>query len=1021
MSTTSRPNFFIILDIDPSQSWSDQLFVETLDRKRSEWTKGSKNPKNRAKYSSYMELVPQIKVVMTDPEKRKQEGDEARRKESEALQEQREKLRASIGLVASKGYITEDEIKSVAKQYEKHLTEADVRAELKRQGIEIKSTLTKSEGLESYLEPSRFNRIKDDLEIFSKKDLYDFLEATVQTRTEDLRRRANDIYKQNQAKGAKTAQVTASSNLAGDAQDIFKDDMTRERYDRTIARDKFDSALRVRVREVVNASSERIIRAKQFEFLLSIARQEGLDIDRASDFIRESAMELKAAVEVSGQETIKQKLVCTSPSCRAVNDPSYNACSSCGTPLKITCPNCATVSSVNYRACPHCSFPVGNLSNVRSLLSDSQHLIKMKDYGNALECLELASREWSMIPPRSLEDSLTQEINQRLQQAKGFKTQYDRLLTDLRTAIDERRFYTARTVSRQVEAEFGFSDLKHEQDQIETALRQAETDVLSVRQAEARGGDVVEQYQSILWKCADCKAALDALAKIPPEPPSRLSAQVGNHMVRLSWTASSTRNIRYTVIRKVGSPPVSAKDGEQLTISPGTVYEDTKPTIGVPLFYAVYTNRESILSAIAAQLNQPVLMTEEVSDVVTQVSDRQVSLSWNVPPHAIDVAVFYSTAQQPDTKTGQRIEAINKSKISSTGLENGRTYYYTIYTLFKDHEGKTISSHGTSCRAIPEEPPSIIKTLQIELDQSTSQQQLRLSWQAPNKGEGAILISSQSPVLSKGSILPEGSLRSCGKLELSKSNKPEIFISIRDNENFYFTPIVLFQNTAFVGETVHYVNIEDVKNFRCLKQKDELHLQWDWCRNSQIVEVAYSSSGFSANQTESGVMRTRLTKTEYELLGYYPIKNLTENDYYITVHNVLTENGKSLISSAMSSSARCHISMSGDIHITYSIKRKRSLLKKKLTIEIKAVGKGELPNLVLVCKQRGAPLKREDGDVLLKIPKTIIVGQQSLEFQLEGRPGSYGKLFLEDNNLYKVSGGHIRIDHPALDNLETSL
>lgn len=1020
MPEISRPNFFILLDMDPTKPWSDKLFVEILERKRAEWTKGSKNPKNRAKYAGYMELVPRIKAVLTDPEKRKQEAVEATQQRSVAEQEWRDKFHESLDAVALKGFVTEDEIINLVKQYAGKIAELEVRAELKQKKIEIRTKSTKSETAD-YLDPSRFTRIKAALQIVRKKDLYDFLEASVQTRTEDLRQRAENTYKQNQSKGTKTAEVTASSELAGDAQDIFKDELGRTRYDLTIAYDKLDSILGVKVRDLVTSSSEKLIYSKQFEFLLDIARQEGLDIDRSSEFIREEAKKLKASVEVSGQEAIKQKIICTNPSCRTVNSPSHNACSKCGTPLKINCPNCKTLSLIEYRACPNCSFPVGNLSNVRSLLSDSQQLIGVNDYESAIQCLSLAQREWSMIPPRSLEDNLTQEINQQLKQATAHQTQRASLLDSLRDTIADRRFYAARTTLRQIEDEFGALESTRDRDQIEMTLRQVDTDLLSIRQAEARGSDVVEQYQAILWKCTDCQAALDGLKKIPPEPPSRLSAQSGNRVVRLSWVASSTRNIRYTIIRKQGSPPISSKDGQQLETFTGTVYEDTNPTIGVPLFYAVYTNRESILSAIAAQLSQPILLTEEVADVMTQVSDHQINLSWNVPAHAIDVAVFSSTTKQPDSKTGQQVEVINKSKISSTGLENGRSYYYTIYTLFKDHNGNTVYSRGTACRAVPEEPPSIITVLQIELDQSTSPKQLKLSWQPPSKGEGAVLVSTRSPALKKENILPESSLESHGKLELSKTNKSEVFIPIRDNESLYFTPIVLFQSTGFIGKTIHYVNLENVKNLRFQKQKNEVHLQWEWCKNSQIVEVAYSSSGFPSNQSDASVIRTRITKTEYELLGYYPIKNLAEKDYYISVHNVLIENGQDLIASAMTSSARCRLSMGSDLQITYLIKRKGIFLKKKLVIEIKVIGKGELPTLVLIGKQRAAPLKKEDGKILLKIPSSTISVQQTLEFEFDGRSGSYGRLFLEDTSLYKVSGGYVRIDHPALDKLEAFL
>ncbi|MBO3459015.1 zinc ribbon domain-containing protein [Aetokthonos hydrillicola Thurmond2011] len=1026
MTENSRPNFFILLDIDPTQPWSDFSFQEKLDLKRAEWTKKAKNPKNRLKYESYNRLVPQIKAVMGDVEQRKKEAAAAIQQQSLAQQKCLEEFQNELKLIAVKGYITDDEVSYLTKQYSDKITPQEISNELRKQGIQIQTKVAEAE---DFLDFSEMERIKENLEKLAKKDLYDFLGASTSSRTSDLRLRAEQIYKQNLAKADKSPEVTASSELAGDAKKNFKDEPTRSRYDRSLARDKFEVVLGDKVKKIVDISSQKVIRAQQFQHLLEIARSENLDIDQATEFIRDRAVKMRAAVELLAQPEVKQKLLCTNPACRTVNDSSHNACSNCGTPLKIACPSCGKVSPTEYRACPSCSFPIGNAFNVRSLIADSQQAIALKDYDNAASSLKLANQEWSTIPPRPINDELTTQINQLLQQVENYQQQKNSLLSQLSHAIDEHCFYQARTIFRQLETEFGMSELNSDKrfaiargyrHKIDAAIREAETALVKARDIETRGGDAVELYQNILWKCKDCKQALVSLAKIPPASPTELTAQVGHKVVRLQWKNSPTKNVHYTIVRKYGSAPISSHDGEQLDTIAHTIYQDINPTIGIPIYYAVYANRQSVLSTTAALLNKPVLITEDVANVVTQIADKQITLTWEVPQYASDVLVFSSTEHQPSLNNGHRVQVINKSRIVEQNLQNGKVYYYTIYTLFKNDEDKPVYSQGVSVLAIPEEPPSVIENLQIEAESSSSQKQVRLSWQTPRKGEVAILLSNTLPIFNKSNALPQSSISNYGKLFLTTNKSNEVLVPKLETEIVYFTPITLFNNMAYVGKTVEYVNIEDVRDLRCQKQRDELQLQWNWGPNCQQVIVAYSHKNFPSPESSSNVVRANLTKIQYDLLGYYPIKNLAPRDYYIVVYSVIIRNGQTIIASGLSTHARCLVNLTSDINIQYSIKRRWKLFgKNKLTLEIKVVGKGEMPELLLVCKPHGIPLKKDDGDIILRVPKLVITSaNETLGIDFEEHDQCYGKLFLEDDSLYKSRGGYVRIDHPSQENME---
>ncbi|ACK73980.1 hypothetical protein PCC7424_5402 (plasmid) [Gloeothece citriformis PCC 7424] len=82
MSEVSRPNFYKLLEIDPSLPWSDEEFRNIITNKQKEWTKKAKNPQYKQECNGYLQMVQLIEQVMSDPESREQEKKQALKIES---------------------------------------------------------------------------------------------------------------------------------------------------------------------------------------------------------------------------------------------------------------------------------------------------------------------------------------------------------------------------------------------------------------------------------------------------------------------------------------------------------------------------------------------------------------------------------------------------------------------------------------------------------------------------------------------------------------------------------------------------------------------------------------------------------------------------------------------------------------------------------------------------------------------------------------------------------------------------
>ena len=125
-------NFFILLDIDPSQPWSDDVFKKTLQAKRGEWTRISSNPRLAPQYKRYLDLVPQINLVMLSEESRKAEAAEDISIAAEGEKEAKEELERQLRLTAAKGYILKEETDKLVEQFKGQLLEERVRDEVRK-------------------------------------------------------------------------------------------------------------------------------------------------------------------------------------------------------------------------------------------------------------------------------------------------------------------------------------------------------------------------------------------------------------------------------------------------------------------------------------------------------------------------------------------------------------------------------------------------------------------------------------------------------------------------------------------------------------------------------------------------------------------------------------------------------------------------------------------------------------------------------------------------------------------------
>ena len=1006
--STQTPNYFELLDLDPNAKWDDEAFDRALTLKKAEWTKRARHPKYATLYHSYLDMVPTIIAVMSDAAQRDAQAKAALANRLEQQQQLQVQYNDELELLTAKGFVTEDDIAALAKRYAVIFAADDIRQSLKRRNLDIRESEADAERIDG----STLRTMEGHLAVLNKSDLYDFLGMPKTAPTMDLFTAGQNVYEATQRKATKTAEVTAQAMLAGYAMRFFKDETQRQAYDVALADRAYEETLGVPLLRLLQ-SGDKMLYAGQFQKLLESARVNGLDLDRAKDYVFQRAKQLGAAIEIVDAAPVKAQRVC--PNCATLNDERAKVCTSCGTPLEMTCPGCGNTILTEHNFCVHCNFPIGDLFLIQHRLDLAFDLLRDRQYALAEERLSNAWYLWNQLPERAFKNSMLTDMEWRFNQAEEEVQWQQAKLSQLRDFIDNKHFYAARDLLRTLQSELGENALAKQQQLIESTLTDVEA---RLKQARTVDNDAaVAMYVNILHDCADCQSARDELARIPPAPPTDLNVNPGTDVIYLEWQPSTSKDVRYIVVRKAGSMPTSAKDGVELTRTTGTRYDDAAPENGLPLFYVIYAERGGVLSLEHAPPDAYAQLAAPIDGLTSSIDNARVNLAWQTPPNVSGVVIQRSTENYPQHPfEGDTLPVINLSQATDTAVENGRAYHYSVFCQYKDAYGEAVFSTPKTISVTPQEPPTFIESLEADILRTGPKHSLRLRFVPPEKGDAAVLVTTKPPDVYTHQIVPAKQITRQGEVVYGSAG--EVQVTVEAAQIVYFTPLVLFGGMAYVGATLDYASLEDVKKLELKNLGKDLQLRWEWPRNCDKVIVAFSHTHFPTARDQTDVTRIEFTRAQYQR-AFFTLRDAARLDYYFAVFAVIQQDGQELMASGYN--ARARISLSAPVEVRYSIQRERKIFgTPTFVLHISTEGTGSVPDMVLARQKHAPPHTRSAGEVIVHV-RGAKIREGGLKVELPEsaiQEGCYAGLFLVDENLYESRGGHVRIMNPAIEMLK---
>jgi hypothetical protein len=892
-----RPNFYLILGLDPGAPWDPEGFARALSEKRNLWSRqrnGIKTAGQTVAAQRNLALIRDIEAVMGDPEERKAEQAAALREAADGLRAEQAELKARLDLMLENGFLYDVEYDDLRKYGRVLAADPVLRQRLEDAERRPRWQYAQDAG-EQRLDDATGRNLRANLKVVGEPDLYAVLRAidpaiTPAAGQEQLLRAAEGLYQEARRKADKNRpEVGAMQVLAGIGRQVFGAADLRLRHDASVRSWPLDDLLEQYERHLAPA---RAISAPQAERFLREAAEKGMDLTLARSSLtayfrkRDWSVEVPAAAAEQRLRAMRRCLYCS-----RLNDDASAYCENCGRALREQCPGCGEQLTAGVPACSGCGFPVGERAYAEYLLDQARVALLQGDISVSAAHVAEAEKAWPVPPGRSDEISgraravredlaaLTAAIQAERERLAALRAELQRTQDQVAGLMRSRDYHAA---LRQLSGlPLGTEERARARTQCEDAIREAERLCREARMPGTPAERKAALYYEALQRCADHGDARQELARVPPAPPRRLhaSGDAERGIVSLTWDAAPDPGCASVVYRVTGTrPPASPVAWQRMQVVQGlSTWTDMAPLVGQPALYAVYTEREAggTLSEGAAVAPGPVLLAAE-AQCAAAPGDGQVEVTWTLPETAAGVEVL-----RADAGTGAeaplRVTGDAAGRHVDRDVVNGTRYRYTVIAVYgytaADGTRAERRSRGVACEAVPAARPALpgpvlVRGFPPPPDLPMYWHKVELRW--PPHDTGVVKVVRTSPgegYIGAGDEFPEADLGRKGRVLTEPGD-------IWFNKSLFlctYTPVLVRGGRCYAGECRRYAMGPAVTGVRVQPSGDATRVTWAWPDAADAVIVAWDA-GREPFDPLAAPFRARVARLRGEATGRHDIK-----------------------------------------------------------------------------------------------------------------------------------------------------
>ena len=1016
------PDYYAMLGVDPS---TERGAIEAaLARCQPVWSSGTRNPKTKHTYQSYLDQIPAIRqALLGDPSSRVAYDAEfaaARRAERDGKLDALQKL---IRLRAAKGGLTVSDRKLLRDEAVKlglNVADFDRLAEPIPPKPESPAAQNDDapEPAPDVVDPVMRRQIRVALDHLRKRDLYDALGVARDAPPWEVAERADAERQRWMKKAQVTAEKTAWLEVVTLAQSHLGSPAARSRYDRTLqyeAEDGLNLAIAFALKGLptLDPGTRALLLDEAAAAGIGPARAETLVARNCRDLgVSRNGNDLGGSGILSAGGAPARLLRCRS--CQGVTDFTRVArsspadCPHCRASLHWTCPVCQRSHWVDQPRCT-CGFRVELREPLVRHFEAAQQAFRSKDFAAAVAHL------------RRVQELAPRHVGAR----KGIERVKERVaeVDAARAALE-----VARGGSKLVEAKRAVTawgrlvdpaspDWRAAFTEVTRGLRDAQALAARARARERTDPRAArELYRRSLALAADLAEASQGLNRCPPDPPSNLSAWFADDRVKLRWSPPPPDGlgpVRYVILRKPDALPSHPGDGVRVGESTAPEFEDPDVTPGTSVAYAVLTRRGETESVAAVGVG-PVFLLGEVQQVRVDSRSREVDLSWTPPRGVSEVRVVRKRGSPPHGPAdGERVES-TVDQAHDRHLEPDRVYHFGIYAVYRMPDGRSTASRGVVVSA---QPHTAVHALGAPSVSPEPDGRVTLRWVEPSRGIVKLIRTPRPFPHAPGTRLApvqvanlEGDWVEVSLPDQAVDTPPSVGVC-------YYTPLTAWGGHATVGHPSMYSCISDPSDLRASRAANgQVHLRWRWSPHGAQSLVVLKSGSPPTGPDDPSARVERVHEADYARLGRHAITVPAHEPgpWHAAVYALASADGLPVTSPGLEPSARTVVpGPNQEVTVSYSF-RKGRLTGRKWAVAFRTEPAGaSIPPTVLVSHDRTVPLSADDGTILASFP----AAQDGATFPLPDGPNlarSRARVFADPRS-EPDQQAPIRLRHPEAD------
>ncbi|MEE8526839.1 MAG: hypothetical protein V3T72_23135, partial [Thermoanaerobaculia bacterium] len=858
----SDPDAFVRYELAYDAGDPDEIQAALDDKFRLWQMDRRKNPM----FVRFLGQHDELGAQLTDPGQRAELARRARRDEEAFQARSTAKVEDHLRrLHQNHDFLTESEFQRLApRMAELGLAEDEFRRRLE---IPIRPDATSSEGDGEGLSRVLMEKLEQALRMFDKASLYEFLELGGDCPQAELQEHAREVRAVWDARPRDDRHTFAQTILGMiDTYLLADGGEQRQLYDEALTSQHLSRLLDVDL-NLYAASGQ--ITYDEFHKLMQVGTAKGLAEDDVKRYVRERARQLGAHVELTPDPGGR-----TCPKCGTVNLPAARYCTNvdCRQQLLRECPACETTQPVRAQVCANCGNPLGDpeelkaFQKVRGELEDGR-------LENATELLQRFRTQY----PRSAFG--VKDLQAEIAAARARR---DADHKEIERSLELGDLPQAETKQRQLEQDFekdrGVPDwlrklgdrLRTQGGKIREELRQARELHQSGKLAEAR-----ERYQSLAEKWPKNDEVRKAREECPlPRAEGEVETRCLGPAVEIHWQEDngSVRLERETLLGpRTGSRKVLADSDDSSYRD-----EDVEPGEAVRYLLRLCDPWKVSAEVIASE---PLIIWEPLTGIeAVATGDGEITISWSGAAGAQKIEIV---------RAGVALAA-EASPVVDTGLENGKTYDYSVRALYRaPDEEQLCAATSESIRATsvpPPEPPGTPAISYQKQNKGDSSITVVVSAAAPERGDLAFYRSPQEPPWQPGERLSPAEPLGTPLPRLPHSSDR---IAAVDRQPAYgatyYLPVAVDGAYRVTGSARVGMWTGKIRNLRRRRDtpEDVVKLQWDWPEGCSHVMILSHPDDFPAGQDQPKTTKYEISQGDYLLHEGFELPHQSSDLVYL--------------------------------------------------------------------------------------------------------------------------------------------